>query len=92
MSYIKLSDTLKKFSNCRYCKHFNDDGTCEAFPKAIPLSILNGTFNHYKKHKDDHGIRFEVDEEKVKEEDKWSDKYSEYSKFFEEGSRISREV
>lgn len=81
MRYMKLSDALKQFSDCRYCKHYNGNGTCKAFPKVIPIDIMNGTFDHNKKHKDDHGIRFEIDEEKTE----WEDEiYEKYSKYFED--------
>ena len=81
MKNLKLSDSLKKYSSCRYCKYYNNNGTCKAFPKGIPLDILNGTFNHHTKHKGDNGIQFEIDEEKTREEDALYDKYK---KYFEE--------
>jgi len=58
----------KKGSRCLYCKWYNHKkiGTCKAFPKGIPHAILSSEFNHIKPYPGDHGIQFELDEEKVK--------------------------
>jgi len=48
-------------TSCLNCKHFNFDnwGTCEAFPKGIPVEITFGAVNHFDAYGDDGGIQFE---------------------------------
>ena len=43
---------------CFDCAHYHGDGTCEAFPRQIPYSILCDEFDHTKPYRGDHGIRF----------------------------------
>ena len=32
---------------CRFCRHFREkSGTCEAFPKGIPLEVASGEVPH----------------------------------------------
>ena len=45
---------------CPRCKHYTKDLKCRAFPKGIPLEILQGLLDHTKKIKGDQGIRFEA--------------------------------
>ncbi len=33
---------------CNRCKHYNQDGTCRAFPDRIPDEILDGENDHSK--------------------------------------------
>ena len=67
---MKKSDLNKK-SDCRYCIHLdkNNMRRCEAFPIKIPFDIISGEFDHNKEHDGDNGIRFEIDEEKLKREE-----------------------
>jgi len=37
-------------TTCIKCRFYNDTLKCEAFPNGIPDDILNGEFNHIKKH------------------------------------------
>jgi len=63
----------KKQSHCLYCLHYNAEKSifsCKAFPNGIPLDIASGQFNHHKAFKGDKGIRFKLDEEKIKREEK----------------------
>jgi len=48
-------------SSCIECKYHNKKQwvTCNAFPDGIPFDILNGEFDHNKKHDGDNGIQFE---------------------------------
>lgn len=51
-------------SLCNSCLHFDRDtgGTCEAFPKGIPLSIMLGEFDHTFEYNmfgdDDQGVTY----------------------------------
>ncbi len=47
--------------SCLNCKHFNIQkfGTCDAFPKGIPVAITSGEFLHTKPYQGDNGIRYE---------------------------------
>ena len=36
------------FLGCTFCKHFQKDMTCKAFPKGIPLEIIGGNLEHLK--------------------------------------------
>ena len=44
----KAYDTVNTFTQpiCNYCKYYNQDGTCQAFPERIPDEILEGKNNH----------------------------------------------
>ena len=55
-------------SSCIECKYHNKKQwvTCNAFPDGIPFDILNGEFDHNKKHDGDHGIQFEPIEKDTK--------------------------
>ena len=57
-------------SQCRDCFWFNEDWTCDAFPKGIPKEIYTGEFDHTKELKGDNGIRFLSHEDKLKEMDR----------------------
>ena len=53
---------------CYSCKNFlkKDEGlyfNCKAFPKGIPIEIIEGENNHKKPFKGDNGIQFEPIEE-----------------------------
>ena len=62
---------LEKYSDCFYCEHSKNrkTGTCDAFPKGIPLGIASGQFNHHKSHEGDSGILFELDKKKIEHEE-----------------------
>ena len=55
-----------KDTSCLNCKafHFNDWGTCDAFPDGIPTEITFGAVNHFKPYEGDHGVQFEPIEDK----------------------------
>jgi hypothetical protein len=65
--------TLTQPAVCIKCKHFigfNKNGAmCDAFPDdGIPSEIWNAENDHSEHVEGDHGILFELDEEKDKEE------------------------
>jgi hypothetical protein len=39
---------MSRFLGCAFCKHFQQDLTCKAFPDGIPLEIVGGTLEHLK--------------------------------------------
>ena len=53
-------------SSCIECKyfHFEDWGTCDAFPGGIPLDILAANVAHDEPYEGDNGIQFEPIEKK----------------------------
>ena len=61
---------MPQSTQCRDCIHFNEDWSCEAFPKGIPDEISDGAFDHTKEYKGDNGIRFKSHEDALKEIDK----------------------
>lgn len=50
-----------RVSLCDSCKHYNKNypPTCKAFPRGIPLSILNGTTDHREPVRGDKGVQYE---------------------------------
>ena len=47
---------------CLSCKHWKPESEkpiCDAFPKGIPLPILDSMFDHRQPYNGDHDIRFE---------------------------------
>ena len=46
-------------NQCIGCTRFMF-GVCAAYPDGIPVEILNGTVDHTKPYKGDHGILFEA--------------------------------
>ncbi len=48
---------------CMSCKHSNHNGTCKAFPVAIPIDIVAGVVNHFLPHDGDNDIQYEQDPE-----------------------------
>jgi len=53
---------------CMWCKHFRRTGplACDAFPEGIPDEILLHRNPHLAPFPGDHGIQFELDEERDK--------------------------
>ena len=53
---------------CMWCRHFRRDGglACNAFPNGIPDEILVQRNPHTTPFPGDHGIQFELDEERNK--------------------------
>jgi len=49
------------FAPCWDCKHRSKpfDNTCDAYPKGIPMPILEGKNKHQNPYKNDNGIQFE---------------------------------
>ncbi|WP_017660510.1 hypothetical protein [Baaleninema simplex] len=40
---------MTEYKGCKYCKHFQLDGSCAAFaPDPIPLPIVSGQIQHTK--------------------------------------------
>jgi hypothetical protein len=51
---------------CSFCRHWQGDRRCDAFPEEIPLAIWIGENDHRQPIEGDHGIRFEpLTEEQV---------------------------
>lgn len=46
------------FILCDFCVHRRTVKTCDAFPKGIPESILNGSVQHNKPYPGDNGIQY----------------------------------
>ena len=46
-------------SQCMFCKHFQPDWTCAAFPKGIPETVVMNEADHRKPIDGDHGVQFE---------------------------------
>lgn len=45
---------------CLCCRHFRGQGTCEAFPRGIPMPILDGRHDHrVKPYALDQGIMWQ---------------------------------
>lgn len=48
---------------CAFCRHFDksrrDGNFCAAFFSGIPREIIDGTHDHRRPYKGDHGVRFE---------------------------------
>jgi hypothetical protein len=53
---------------CMWCKHFRRTGplACDAFPESIPEEIWYHQDYHIQPFPGDHGIQFELDEERDK--------------------------
>jgi hypothetical protein len=77
----KYEEYLREFSDCKFCKHYLGDGTCDAFPNGIPPDIASGEFNHHVPYDKNNEIIFEIDLKKVRERDKQFEKFK--SKFEE---------
>jgi hypothetical protein len=60
--YADFADAMVGEPLCYTCKHDNDDGTCAAYPEAIPLVILTGEVNHHLPYEGDNGIQYEPEE------------------------------
>lgn len=56
-----MIDSKLNFVGCQSCIHFNKKTmkTCGAFPKAIPMPILEGEFDHRKTYLGDGGLTWE---------------------------------
>ena len=39
---------MKEYTGCLGCEHQHIEGTCDAFPEGIPLSIVSGDVQHTK--------------------------------------------
>jgi hypothetical protein len=44
---------------CVFCKNYNSELKCKAFPDGIPEEILTGEHDHTEPFEGDNGIRFE---------------------------------
>jgi len=44
---------------CHVCRHYHDDGNCDAFPGGIPHEILAHEHIHTEPYEGDGGILFE---------------------------------
>ena len=59
-----MTDKIRPFI-CHFCRHYDLDATldgmfrCKAFPKAMPMIIRSGEFDHRYPYPGDNGIRFE---------------------------------
>jgi hypothetical protein len=53
---------------CLVCKYYRKAQRCEAFPLRIPQPILIGKYDHRKRYKGDHGIKFQLKEGVSKDE------------------------
>ena len=45
---------------CFSCAHFNEDGTCKAYPDGIPIELLFGEVNHIQPYEGDNGIQYKA--------------------------------
>jgi hypothetical protein len=54
---------------CMWCKHFHRSGrlACDAFPEGIPQEIWYHQDYHIQPFPGDHGIQFDLDEERDEE-------------------------
>jgi hypothetical protein len=48
-------------TQCTFCKHWNKDSTCAAFPTGIPVEIWSGRHDHSIPFPNDNGIMREED-------------------------------
>ena len=46
-------------SQCVFCRHWQGQKKCTAFPDEIPMKIRTNEHDHRKPYPDDNGIRFE---------------------------------
>jgi hypothetical protein len=58
---VKKEDMVMEFGQCVFCIHNRGNAKCSAFPKGIPLEILDNTLDHRKPIEGDNDIRFELD-------------------------------
>ena len=47
-----------EWRGCSACIHFNDNGTCAAYPDGIPAPIRNGDVPHTEPLLNDNGIQY----------------------------------
>lgn len=61
MSQRALDDRFLVGSGCLGCRHLIDlvEGSCRAFPRGIPLEIMQDQVSHDRPYPGDHGIQFE---------------------------------
>ena len=45
-------------TQCRACRHYRGDGTCDAFPSEIPADIIRLGKDHRSPVDGDNGVRF----------------------------------
>jgi hypothetical protein len=45
---------------CLFCKHYQENAKCDAFPDGIPEDIFSGEFDQHNPYPGDHGIQFEA--------------------------------
>lgn len=46
-------------SQCSWCRRYDDDAKCEAFPAGVPSAILENKVGHFKPIKGDGGLVFD---------------------------------
>ena len=45
---------VEDYKGCSFCKHYQQDGSCAAYPKGIPMAFISG-IKHLKVFKDQTG-------------------------------------
>jgi hypothetical protein len=58
---------------CMWCKRAKDDGTCEAYPTAIPEEIFMNRWDHRLPKPGDHGLQFVPKSDEIRPQAWWPD-------------------